>query len=107
LGSALWSEGDITSHPDSKRAEELIDERLPGRDEVDEVLIVGAGGAGVADPSVRRQVGGLVARLRRSGDVEQVFSYLDRGGEALISADGRAPSFRWCGSRTRTTASRK
>ena len=35
LGSALSSEGVITSNPESTRAEELIDERLPQRDEVD------------------------------------------------------------------------
>jgi hypothetical protein len=35
VGSALSNEGDITSNPESTRAEELIDERLPQRDEVD------------------------------------------------------------------------
>jgi hypothetical protein len=90
LGSALSSEGDVTSNPESKRAEELIDERLPQRDEVDEVVIVTADGGGVTDPAVRRQVRGLVEQLRRSGAVEGVFSYLDRGGQALVSEDGRA-----------------
>ena len=90
LGSALSSEGDVTSNPESKRAEELVDERLPQRDEVDEVVIMSADGAGVTDPAVRRQVRGLVEQLRRSGAVEEVFSYLDRGGQALVSEDGRA-----------------
>src|SRR5690554_4733246 len=40
LGSALSPESDITSNPDSKRARELIEDRLPARDEVDEVVIV-------------------------------------------------------------------
>ena len=90
LGSALSSEGDVTSNPESKQAEELIDERLPQRDEVDEVVIVSSPGARVTEPAVRRRVRGLVEQLRRSGAVEQVSSYLDRGGEALVSADGRA-----------------
>jgi putative drug exporter of the RND superfamily len=90
LGSALSSEGDVTSNPESKRAEELIDERLPQRDEVDEVVIMSGDGAGVTDPAVRRQVRGLVEQLRQSGAVEEVFSYLDRGGQALVSEDGRA-----------------
>jgi hypothetical protein len=30
------------------------------------------------------------AELRRSGAVEEVFSYLNRGGQALVSEDGRA-----------------
>lgn len=90
LGSALSSEGDVTSNPESKRAEELIDERLPQRDEVDEVVIVSSREARVTDPDVRRRVTGLVEQLRGTGAVEQVFSYLDRGGEGLVSADGRA-----------------
>jgi RND superfamily putative drug exporter len=49
-----------------------------------------ADGAGVTDPAVRRQVRGLVEQLRQSGAVEEVFSYLDRGGQALVSEDGRA-----------------
>jgi putative drug exporter of the RND superfamily len=90
LGSALSSEGDVTSNPESKRAEELIDERLPRRDEVDEVVIVSSRDTRVSEPAVRRRVSGLVERLRRSGAVERVSSYLDRGGEALVSADDRA-----------------
>ena len=90
LGSALSSEGDVTSNPESKRAEELIDERFPQRDEVDEVVIVSSGGARTTDPAVRREVGSLAQQLRRSDSVRQVSSYLDRGGEALVSSDGRA-----------------
>src|SRR5215217_4272015 len=40
LGSALSSEGDVTSNPESKHAEELIDERFPDREALDEVVIV-------------------------------------------------------------------
>jgi hypothetical protein len=40
LGSALSSEGDVTSNPESKQAEELIDERFPQRDPVDELVVV-------------------------------------------------------------------
>src|SRR5918999_2003659 len=54
LGSALSSEGDVTSTPESKRAEQLIDERLPQGTDVDEVVIVSSRGARVTDPSVRR-----------------------------------------------------
>jgi hypothetical protein len=51
LGSALSSEGDVTSNPESKQAQELIDERLPQRDAVDEVVIVRSDRVGVTDPA--------------------------------------------------------
>jgi RND superfamily putative drug exporter len=90
LGSALSSEGDVTSNPESKRAQELIDERLPQRDAVDEVVIVRSDGLDASDPAFRRRVSSLVEQLRRSDGVAQVSSYLDRGGEALVSSDGHA-----------------
>jgi len=35
LGSALSSESDVTNNPESKRAQDLIDVRLPQRDALD------------------------------------------------------------------------
>jgi putative drug exporter of the RND superfamily len=90
LGSALSSEGDVTSNPESKQAQELIDERLPQRDAVDEVVIVRSDRVGVTDPAFRRRVSGLAEQLDRSDGVAQVSSYLDRGGDALVSSDGHA-----------------
>jgi uncharacterized membrane protein YdfJ with MMPL/SSD domain len=90
LGSALTSEGDVTNNPESKRAQELIDDRLPQRDAVDEVVIVRSEQVQVTDPAFRRRVSSLVEELRGEGGVAQVSSYLDPGGEALVSADGRA-----------------
>ena len=40
LGSALSSEADVTSNPESKQAQDLIDERFPERDALDELVIV-------------------------------------------------------------------
>ena len=40
LGSALSSEADVTSSPESKQAEDLIDERFPERDALNELVIV-------------------------------------------------------------------
>ena len=90
LGSALTSEGDVTNNPESKRAQELIDDRLPQRDAVDEVVIVRSEQVQVADPAFRRRVGSLVEELRGDAGVAAVSSYLDPGGEALVSADRRA-----------------
>jgi putative drug exporter of the RND superfamily len=90
LGSALSSEGDVTSNPDSKQAEELIDERFPERDPFDELIIVRSDELTVTAPAFRERVASLAAELRRTGSVDQVSSYLDRGGEVLVSRDRHA-----------------
>jgi uncharacterized membrane protein YdfJ with MMPL/SSD domain len=90
LGSALSSEGDVTSSPESKRAEELIDERLPQRDGVDELVIVRSDDLTVDDPEFRERVRSLGAALRGTGGVAEVSSYLDAGGEVLVSRDRHA-----------------
>jgi hypothetical protein len=59
LGSALSSEGDVTSNPESKQAEELIDERFPERDPVDEVVIVRSDEVTVNSAAFRERVGSL------------------------------------------------
>jgi putative drug exporter of the RND superfamily len=90
LGSALSSEGDVTSNPESKQAEELIDERFPERDPVDEVVIVRSDEVTVTTPAFRERVGTLAEELGRSGSVEEVSSYLDPRGEVLVSEDAHA-----------------
>src|SRR5215216_3993106 len=90
LGSALSSEGDVTSNPESKQAEELIDERFPERDPVDEVVIVRSDEFTVTTAAFRERVGSLAEELRRSDSVKEVSSYLDPGGEILVSRDAHA-----------------
>jgi putative drug exporter of the RND superfamily len=90
LGSALSSEGDVTSNPESKQAENLIDERLPERDPVDEVVIVRSDELTVTTADFRERVETLTEELGRSDGVEQVSSYLDPGGEILVSRDAHA-----------------
>ena len=90
LGSALSSEADVTSSPESKQAEELIDERFPDRDALDELVIVRSDELAVTDPEFRERVRSLADQLAASDSVEQVSSYLDGGGELLVSSDGHA-----------------
>ena len=90
LGSALSSEGDVTSNPESKQAQDLVDERFPQRDALDELVIVRSEELRVAVPAFRRRVARLAAELRESDSVERVSSYLDRRGELLVSSDGHA-----------------
>src|SRR3712207_3462374 len=40
LGNALTSDSGVTSKPESLRAQDLIDERLPGADALDELVVV-------------------------------------------------------------------
>ena len=90
LGSALSNQGDVTSNPESKRAQDLIDERFPERDPVDEVVIVRSDEVTVTAPAFRERVRSLVEELGGSDSVEDVFSYLDRRGELLVSSDAHA-----------------
>jgi putative drug exporter of the RND superfamily len=90
LGSALTSEGDVTSNPESKRAEELIDDRLPERDAVDEVVIVRSDELMVTSDVFRERVQTLADELGRSEAVDQLSTYLDPRGEDLVSSDGHA-----------------
>jgi len=90
LGGALTPEGDFTSNPESKQARDLIDERFPERDAVDEVVIVRSAELDAEASPFRERVRSLAEELRGSGGVEEVTTYLDPGREALVSADGRA-----------------
>jgi RND superfamily putative drug exporter len=90
LGSALSSEFVVLSNPESKQAEDLIIERLPEREAVDEVLIVRSDSDTVSDPAFQDRVRSLVEEAEQSGSVEEITSYLEPGGEILVSADQRA-----------------
>src|SRR5215218_7698843 len=90
LGSALSSEGDVTNNPESKQAEDLIDERFPEREALDEVVIVRSDEVTVTSAAFRERVGSLAEELGGSDGVEEVSSYLDPGGEILVSSDAHA-----------------
>jgi putative drug exporter of the RND superfamily len=90
LGSALSSESDVTSNPESKQARDLIDARLPERDALDELVIVRSDELTATSPVFRERVRTLAERLRASDSVQSVSSYLDRRGEGLVSSDGHS-----------------
>jgi RND superfamily putative drug exporter len=90
LGSGLTSDSSLTNHPESDKAQQLIDARLPQGDSVDEVVVVRSERSVVTDPVYAARVRALVAEIRRSGAVTQVSSYLDPGGSVLVSADRHA-----------------
>ena len=95
LGSALSSEADVTSSPESKQAEELIDERFPDRDALDELVIVRSDELAVTDPEFRERVRSLADQLAASDSVEQVSSYLDGGVSCSSHRTATRRFFRW------------
>src|SRR5919202_6107796 len=64
LSSALTSDSGATSNPESLRAQDLIDERLPGSDALDELVIVRSDDLTVRDPAFATKVRGLAEQLR-------------------------------------------
>ena len=90
LASGLTSDSKLTNHPESDRAQELIDARLPDQGSIDEVIVVRSDRLVVSDPAFAARVRDLTAEARRDGGVAQISSYLDPGGEILISADRHA-----------------
>ena len=90
LGSALSSDADVTSNPESKQARDLLDARFPERDTLDEVVIVRSDELTTTSPAFRERVRTLATSLSAGDSVESVSSYLDGGGEGLVSSDGHA-----------------
>ena len=56
----------------------------------DEVIVVRSERAVAADPAFAERVRSLVADVRAGGGVTEISSYLDPGGEALVSRDRHA-----------------
>ncbi len=90
LGGALTSESKLTNHPESDTAQKLMDARLPDQEKVDEVIIVRSERLVVSDPAFEARIRALVRVARRSGGVARISSYLDPGGEILVSPDRHA-----------------
>jgi uncharacterized membrane protein YdfJ with MMPL/SSD domain len=89
LGSGLTSDASLTNHPESGAAKDLIDARLPQQNPVDEVIVVRSERLVVSDPAFVKHVRALMAQARADG-AQQISSYLDPGGEILVSADRHA-----------------
>jgi putative drug exporter of the RND superfamily len=90
LPTAVTSDAELTNNPDSSRAQDLIDARLPQQNAVDEVIVVRSEDAVVTDPAFQREVRALVSAARKSGSVREIQTYLDADGGTLVSADKHA-----------------
>ncbi len=81
LGSGLTSDSDLTNHPESTTARDLIDARLPDRNAVDDVIVVRSERLVVSDPGFAARVRAIAGEARRSGAVQRISTYLDPGGQ--------------------------
>jgi len=89
LGSALTTEADITTNPESKQAQTLIEHRLRGPQRDNEIVIVQSQRATVDDPAFRAVVEDLYAKITALGPniIAEGHTFYQTGDESLVSSD--------------------
>ena len=99
LGGALTTQIDFTNAPESKRARELLDDRLRGEKQALEIIVVQSADRTVDDPAFRDVVTDLFGRVTALGpSVIQdgtAVSFYTTGAESLVSADRRTTMIRF------------
>ncbi len=90
LGNALTSEGDVTSNPDSKQAEELISQSFPPKPTPTEIVVVRSDRYAVDDPPFQAKVRALTERGEALDVVGDAQSYYDSSDRSLVSKDRHA-----------------
>ncbi len=91
LGSALTTDSEVTDDPESRRAYDLLGERLPPAPTyVNELVVVSSSGLTVDSPAFRRKVERVLRDLRATGSVHNVTSFYAERDRALVSADRHA-----------------
>jgi uncharacterized membrane protein YdfJ with MMPL/SSD domain len=90
LGNALTSEGDVTSNPDSKRAEALIRKSFPPEPSPSEIVVVRSDRYTVDEPEFQAKVRTLAERGQALGVVADAQSYYASDDESLVSKDRHA-----------------
>ena len=90
LGDALTSDGDVTSNPESKRAEALIHASFPPEPTASEIIVVRSERYGVSDPAFEAKVQALSESANALPAVAETQSFHDSGDESLVSNDRQA-----------------
>lgn len=92
LGKALTTDGDFINNPDSKRAQQLVQDQLTGPDRAGEVIIVRSETNTVDDRVFEGYVRGIQQRVAALGSstVESAASYYDTQDPSMASQDGHA-----------------
>jgi RND superfamily putative drug exporter len=87
LGDALTTDAEVTTTPESKAAELLVEERMPdAAGDPNEVLLVRSADHTVDDPAFRAHVEDLLAQAAALG-AEPTAGYYTDGDESLVSSD--------------------
>jgi RND superfamily putative drug exporter len=89
FGDSLQAADDFVGRPESKQAEELLAERIPGSDADTEIVVVRSGALTVADAAFEARVRDLAASIRSLGpkDVRTAVTYYDAAAAAKAAAD--------------------
>jgi RND superfamily putative drug exporter len=91
LGSALTTEGRVTSDPDSIRGFDLLEERFPDRDAVTELVVVRSSTGDVEEPGFVATVSDLRAEIEAAEAVKAVGDpFAGDQAPGMVSGDGRA-----------------
>ncbi len=88
LGDVLTGDAELTNDPESYRAYELMNERLPpDPNSFTEVVIVRSGTHVVDDPAFRQKVEAVVGRLEATGGVANVQTFYETDDRQFVSPD--------------------
>jgi RND superfamily putative drug exporter len=89
LGSALTTDANVTTNPESKQAQTLIEQRLRGPQRDNEIVIVQSQTATVDDPAFRTVVDDLFTRITALGPdvVASGHTFYQTGDQSLLSND--------------------
>ncbi|MGB2696022.1 MAG: MMPL family transporter [Dehalococcoidia bacterium] len=89
LSDALTTEADLTTNPESKQAQTLIESRLRGPQRVNEIVIVQSENATVDDESFKTVVEDLYGDIKALGPevVATGTNFYESGDESLVSDD--------------------
>lgn len=92
LGKALTTDGDFTNNPESKQAQQLIEDHITGPTKAGEVIIVRSDSYSVEDPAFATYVGGIQQRVTDLGPktIASAVSYYDTQDPSMVSKDGHA-----------------
>jgi len=89
LGDALTTDASVTTNPESKQAQKLIEHRLRGPQRVNEIVIVQSETATVEDPGFRQVVEGLYQDITALGPkvIASGTNYYQSADQSLVSSD--------------------
>src|SRR4051812_20214482 len=90
LGSALTTDGDVTSNPESKQAAALIHRSFPPEPTPSEIVVVRSDRFTVDEPEFRARVQSLADRSEALGIVAEARSNYSSNDQSLVSKDRHA-----------------